>query len=774
MKFLTACCPSTGRPPLVFLLVMFISMSRAGQVSTSLPTMPIDSGLGAKGIWETDVDSVAHPKWCGHHVYLFHPRHMKSAAPAVFFCHGVGADNPILYSQLIRHIVSWGYAVLYSPYRKSLAMRSPIRAYATMQVGFDTGMKKWSALIDTSKIGYVGHSFGGGAVPALAWKTLAERRWGTRGAFLFIMAPWYSYQITQNQLEKFPKNVKVIIETFDDDRVNDPRMAIDIFKNIGVPSDEKEFVRVDSDTSSGGMALVADHDVPQGIYAFGWDVNALDYHGVYRLVNALARCAFDNDTAAKSVALGHGSLRQRFMGTWRDGRPVKELYTNQIPEIRYPQARYMNFWNHAANPRARYAPTFDTTASRITGISATIRNYSLTREYQKQLEDEDKEAAKARADSVETAGKKQGKSAEEIIDKDKKDSLDRLARTAEDSAGRWPIRPITLGFGAQGAYVTKEFRFPHPAGGGKYLYCYVPHGAVGRIPVVLMAPEVQTTGKKYRELLLHIASRGCIVISSTYRYGLFVSDARRYEILLRGFDAVIELFRTQIDTTRIGFVGHSYGAGALPAVSWHFLNGRGWGQDGAFLFLMSPSYVHCMSQQQFERFPSRVKLVVEVFESDHWNDYRIAEDIFYSINIHPSEKDFLIVKELSHGRRHKINAEYQTPYCEEPKDLTPLHYYAIFRPLDALIDYTFKNDSVAKNVCLGNGSPEQVNMGTWWDGTPVTPLVSTDIPEKANRLWPHGVTATMSIPAFFNWIWPFPYSCNFHDRRNERRKCPVP
>jgi hypothetical protein len=271
---------------------------------------------------------------------------------------------------------------------------------------------------------------------------------------------------------------------------------------------------------------------------------------------------------------------------------------------------------------------------------------------------------------------------------------------------------------------------------------------------------------------MHVASRGCIVVSSTYRYGLFISNARRYETLLQGYLSVIELVRDRIDTAKIGFAGHSYGAGAIPAIAWHFLNEMKWGNNGAFLFLMSPSYVHCISQDQFERFPSHAKLVVEVYESDHWNDFRIAEDIFYSINIHPSEKDFIIVHELSHGK-YKFNAEYQTPYCEEAKDLTVMHLYAIFRQVDALLEYSFRNNMGAKKICLGNGAPEQVYMGNWWDGTPVTPLVSTDIPEKTNRLWPHGITSN-GIPAFFNWVWPFPYSCNFYDKRNERRMYPVP
>jgi hypothetical protein len=758
----------------IFLLLV-ASMTHAGQPATSLPTTPIDSGFGSKGIWEMESDSVLHPSWNGHHVFFFHPAAMKTPAPAVFFCHGIGADNPMLYAQLIRHIVSWGYAVLYSPYDKQSAMGSPVHAYAVMRAGFETGFKKWGGHLDTSRIGFVGHSFGAAAVPAIAWTMLTEHKWGKSGAFMFVMAPWYSFQITQNQLDHFPRGVKLIVETFDDDRVNDPRMAIDLFKTIGIPPGEKEFVRLDSDTTAGGLVLAADHEVPEGTYAYGWNVNALDYYGVYRLVNALAVYAFTNDTSAKSVALGHGGASQRFMGKWRNGHLVRELYAGAGPAIRYPQAMYINFWNHAANPRARYTLSFDTTASRTVGASTTISNYTMLAVYQKNIREQEKKQAKEKADSAKEIREKQLKWKEENktdTDKEREDSLEDLRKADEDSAAACPIRPILSGFGAPGSYTVKEQFFPHPAGGSNYLYCFVPQDMPGRVPVVLFAPELQTTGKKYRELLLHIASRGCVVISSTYRYGLFVSDAQRYEALLQGFASVLELVGTQIDTTRVGFAGHSYGAGALPAVAWHFLSEMRWGRDGAFLFLMSPSYVHCMSQGRFERFPAHAKLLVEVYESDHWNDWRIAEDIFYAINIHPSEKDFVIVKELSHGRQ-KINAEYQTPYCEDPKNLSPMHQYAIYRPLDALIGYAFERDGDARKICLGNGSPEQVFMGNWWDGTPAEPLVSTDVPVKTNRLWPRGVTAS-GLPAFFNWIWPFPYSCNFNDKRNERRMYPVP
>jgi hypothetical protein len=45
---------------------------------------------------------------------------------------------------------------------------------------------------------------------------------------------------------------------------------------------------------------------------------------------------------------------------------------------------------------------------------------------------------------------------------------------------------------------------------------------------------------------------------------------------------------------------HRIGAGALPAIAWHYRKKLGWGNSGAFLFLMSPSYVHCIRQEQVD------------------------------------------------------------------------------------------------------------------------------------------------------------------------------
>ncbi len=60
----------------------------------------------------------------------------------------------------------------------------------------------------------------------------AKNNWGENRRLLFSLATWYSYELTQAQLQSFPSNTKLIMQVYDDDNVNDHRMAIGIFNNI--------------------------------------------------------------------------------------------------------------------------------------------------------------------------------------------------------------------------------------------------------------------------------------------------------------------------------------------------------------------------------------------------------------------------------------------------------------------------------------------------------------------------------------------------------------
>lgn len=116
------------------------------------------------------------------------------------------------------------------------------------------------------------------------------------------------FEITQEELQSFPSDTKLIIEICADDAVNDHRMAADMFTNINIDDAEKDFLVVQSDTIN-GYIYYAGHDVPTNYNAF----DALDYYAYYRLIDALCDYTFNGNPAGKEVALGNGSTDQVMM-----------------------------------------------------------------------------------------------------------------------------------------------------------------------------------------------------------------------------------------------------------------------------------------------------------------------------------------------------------------------------------------------------------------------------------------------------------------------------
>jgi hypothetical protein len=57
-------------------------------------------------------------------------------------------------------------------------------------------------------------------------------------------------------------------------------------------------------------------------------VNALDYYGFWKLLDGLTDAAFYGKN--HDYALGN-TRNQRYMGTWSDGTPVKELVVTDTP-----------------------------------------------------------------------------------------------------------------------------------------------------------------------------------------------------------------------------------------------------------------------------------------------------------------------------------------------------------------------------------------------------------------------------------------------------------
>lgn len=190
----------------------------------------------------------------------------------------------------------------------------------------------------------MGHSFGGGASFGNAFKCFTENNWGSNGRFIYVSAEWYSYNISQNDLQNFPPDVKLVTEIYESDSTNDHRLAADIFRNISISVAEKDFLILQRDTV-GGYVYPADHNTPNTVIA----LNAHDYYGIYRILDALADYTWNGNSAAKDVCLGNGSAAQVTLPAG-----LKPMLQTDAPYITRPMSSYQFPCDSTINLRIDY------------------------------------------------------------------------------------------------------------------------------------------------------------------------------------------------------------------------------------------------------------------------------------------------------------------------------------------------------------------------------------------------------------------------------------
>ncbi|MFO0754745.1 MAG: hypothetical protein U0411_15630 [Thermodesulfovibrionales bacterium] len=293
----------------------------------------ISADYGEEGPYSMTYEQFENTAWTvaagGTKVTVFYPKGLSSPAPVLFWAHGFGGTNWTGVRSLITHMVSRGFVVVHSPYPSS-GTDVPGR-YQIMWNGFQMAAERYASKMNLKKVGFLGHSFGGGAVPAMAWKALNEQGWGTQGVFLFMLAPWYVYNMTDAQLASFPARTKMVIQVYNEDTVNDHRMAVDIFNSTtSIPLSEKAYYN-----GVPGAVEPVDHTVPSDR-----EVNELDHLLVRRSLDALIDYSFtiSDPCGGKSFAVdGQGD---RFQHTvTKNPSPVAAESTYQWP------------WSSYSNPR---------------------------------------------------------------------------------------------------------------------------------------------------------------------------------------------------------------------------------------------------------------------------------------------------------------------------------------------------------------------------------------------------------------------------------------
>lgn len=310
----------------------------------------IAEGFGAPGPFAVERSEIANPQAPGHPVQLFLPAGAEAPQPVVLFAHANAVAEPKSYGALLEHLASRGLAVVFPPYMVE-STKLDVR-YDVLWQGLAEALRRHPDRLDAGRLGFVGHSFGAGALPALV-RRAHEAGLGRHGLFLLAMAPWYPLTESREALAVLPPNLLSLVLVFDDDRVTDPRIAIALFE--GLPP-QRDYLRVPS-VHRGECTLEARHTLPQSRGLRARD-DALDRQVIFRLADALAAAAFEGSAPGRAVALGRGGAAQVSLGHWADGTPLPSLGWSETPQPAQPPEHYLfpasaaEGWQHYQGPIA--------------------------------------------------------------------------------------------------------------------------------------------------------------------------------------------------------------------------------------------------------------------------------------------------------------------------------------------------------------------------------------------------------------------------------------
>ena len=214
--------------------------------------------------------------------------------PVVFFAPGWTSVDPTDYQSLLTFTASQGYSIIFAKDNSGAYSANHLIGY------FNTMATRpeVAPYIDTTKIGVIGHSSGGGH----AFKTLAAlsaQGWGASARFLFSMEPWFAFDMNNSDMQMLPANTHAIVIQFGpggNNNVNntDARIPLTEFYLLtSIPAAEKDYQ----------IFVNADHNYPKGNGSYA------SMAGILKPLDALMDYTFNASAGANAhqVALEVGN-----------------------------------------------------------------------------------------------------------------------------------------------------------------------------------------------------------------------------------------------------------------------------------------------------------------------------------------------------------------------------------------------------------------------------------------------------------------------------------
>jgi pimeloyl-ACP methyl ester carboxylesterase len=274
-------------------------------------------------------------------ITIYHPDGTPEQKKTIFFISGWGQQAHI-YDKLFKFLASHNYTVVnvynFSDSGQPGYVGNIEESYPNIISMIERSVAEWGEWIDTSHVGIMGHSYGGGASIWVGLDLFGTKNWGENGRFILTLSPWLTFLTERSDLENYPDNVKLLIQISDDDLSNDEdyiwntdeRALRAVFELINISDEDKDFIRVYSDTNpthqyeynGNTYSYKANHYISYtGNTSSGGDYepyDRLDVFAVNRLTQAMTEYVFEGNQSAKSVALGNGSAQQVDMGIMPD------------------------------------------------------------------------------------------------------------------------------------------------------------------------------------------------------------------------------------------------------------------------------------------------------------------------------------------------------------------------------------------------------------------------------------------------------------------------
>jgi len=328
------------------------------------PSQP-DSGPGGKEYRHKNVSMQSYGSGSFQY-WVFRPEDPEpEKPPVVMLAHGWGGINPALYGEWIEHIVRRGMCVVYPRYQEDLSTPTSEFTRNTMHALEHAFAQLENIQADT--FAAVGHSAGGQIAANVA--VLSEEYSVPAPKALMCVQPGKSQPVAKKvgipliDLSRIPAQTLLLTVVGDRDWIVKDTDAKKIFSGAEtVLPGNKNMIIINSD-EYGKPHLIADHftalcfnrkynardakeqsdnarerirrqfmerleqeqiqkselpDFEKGEFT----ADALNYYGLWKLFDGLCDAAFYGKN--REYALGN-TKEQKYMGTWSDGTPVKEL-----------------------------------------------------------------------------------------------------------------------------------------------------------------------------------------------------------------------------------------------------------------------------------------------------------------------------------------------------------------------------------------------------------------------------------------------------------------